>query len=121
MKQPILSIKVLCKECKDGILDEFDEEEQTWGCKCKGTGQQTKSYYPLTEEYFERCKCWCHQKKIQLKCGCEDNFGFKILFKDYEIKTIKDFSIGFMDKNDIWELMEEHNLKESDKIVITRE
>ena len=141
MKQPkpIATIKTKCKECQeeDGSPHIHTSACQGMyeGCQecCKGTGEQEIKLYSLKD--FEKCN-GCSGTGIQLGKGgstpnslilveqecedCKDGIGYKIPFKNYEIKKISDIPIEDMDKNEIWEAMVEHNLKEDDKIVLRK-
>ena len=82
MKQPksILTIKQKCKEC-DGESEYSSVNEDN--CTCKGTGQQEMEIYDLKD--FEKCYTTLNHHNL---CVCKGT-SYKIPFKDYEIKTIK--------------------------------
>jgi len=163
--KPILVLKQKCKECKgDGNTnihrshykftnDEFRAKEleccpDLCDCNvCKGTGQQEIKIYTLKD--FKICKFFiCVEGRVLAKYGrgviphnkCKGT-GYKIPFKDYEIKKVSEITeeeaklilieikklsepFIFIGKEptinrivEYW-FKEKHNLKEDDKVVI---
>ena len=129
--KPILTIKQKCntlykEEIKNSLQDWFGHPLV---CKCTGTGTQTLEIYPLKD--FEKCddlNCfdgvlYCDKKDCKDKGECPGHThkdcykGYKIPFKDYEIKSVKQYwmeSIGI--SLTTWE--SKYNLKEDDKVVV---
>lgn len=123
MKQPkpILTIKQKCsnsKRCMYGITEAWDGVQRRCR-KCKGKGQQEKKIYALRD--FEKIERGYYTRRMKSE-------GYKIPFKDYEIKKVSEIYRELWHERDDWGLdetdfkvFEEHNLKENDKVVIKSE
>ena len=100
----------------------------------KGTGTQPQNIYALRD--FEKCNLFGRNHSISCKV-CKGT-GYKIPFKDYEIKKVseivdfiiptrnnKDGTVNIEDHNynqkirDFLKNLKDLNLKEDDKVVIT--
>lgn len=125
MKQPkpILIIKVECEYCQGGELITSPDKVCRY---CNGTGFQSKEIYKL--EGFEKCDYdFCNGEGL---CEADRDYpcpyckhGYKIPFKDYEIKKVSElrkfeYLPKIQDRFKFDEVMEKHNLKEDDKMVI---
>ncbi len=128
-KKPILSIKQNCTRCiGSGVLNKYSSAINC--LDCKGSGTQPQNIYDLRD--FEKCEfCYFgelveHADDIPsrqelsgepcLKCN---GTGYKIPFKDYEIKTIEDLHGNDLITEKDWEKLEQ--FEEDEKIVIKRE
>ena len=122
MKQakPLLTIKQKCS-CKCYYCNQRDMHSE---CKkdnfnsCSGTGEQESNIYALRD--FEECNPKNHHGWECSKCNCN---GYKIPFKDYEIKTILDLDLelDFDNRNKLKDIRRKYKFKEDDKVVITNE
>ena len=111
-------------------------------CKCKGTGTQTAEIYDLRD--FEKCECNCHTKHTTNHLGKHYNFNKNVDFdcpdckgtgyiipkeyEPYEIKEVSEIRKALNEdvniSGDLYGLfcckVDEHNLKEDDRIVVRR-
>ena len=147
--KPVLTIKTECKECQeeDGSPHIHTSACQGMyeGCQecCKGTGQQETEIYDLRD--FEKCDRLIHvvgykEKQIPifekvydkncLKCS---GTGYIIPkeYEPYEIKKVSEITkeryilynnnkIDGIQFDRYCRVLEKHNLKEDDKIVIVK-
>lgn len=124
MKQPkpILTIKEKCKECGGTGTAFYGTSQYLNVCvSCGGRygnkGLQTTELYLLRD--FEKCN-FCGgigKSMLSLKgklCVSCDGMGYKIPFKNYEIKKVSEMQ-GLVRAK-----LFTHNLKEDDKIVLRR-
>ena len=132
--KPIIQTTGKCRICYGigNYVDDDDYLENTEApiticTSCKGTGEQTTEIYALRD--FEKCEQKWHNRfngvygtvKCQ-ECGfMRYKIGYKIPFKDYEIKSIT--ALMFINKefeyaNRFYKFTEKHNLKEDDRLVI---
>ncbi len=133
MKQPklILTIKQKCEECDGTGHKKFFE------CyKCVGKGQQIIHIYPLRN--LEKCDCLIHVKAYDKNripiyyedvsdCKRCDGTGYKIPFKDYEIKKVSEVNCDYCQRGKqcssatcLKNNLDKHKLKENDEIVLVR-
>ena len=128
MIKPILIINQKC-ECNNFELP--DEIEHMPNCKVSGT--QPLNIYALRD--FEICKYCEDLLRIgehnppypfvrRIICKNCNSTGYKIPFKDYEIKKVSEIKHLLVDKhlsdfgfNQV--ILKQFNLKEDDKVVIT--
>jgi len=146
MIKPISTIKRKCKDC-DG-KKEIHNHKLKGKCyinclgkkckSCKSTGQQKTEITPLRD--FEKCPCKdCHSffhmamdivtnEKLSETCpDCQfwcKGTGYKIPFKDYEIKKVSEMvhiASGFFPNHDLFKMLEnKYNLKDEDKLVVRK-
>ena len=125
MINPILILKQECRECK-GISTFYLGKICSF---CKGIGWQETKIYTLRD--FEKLcpnvieiepnavnKMGFQHKGDFESCiyKCDKGFITKIPFKSYKIKKVSEIEL---DERPRHLFLEEHNLKEDDKVVIT--
>jgi len=135
MIKPILALKQKCEIDNFPHLQRGSEKKHKQDCECEGTGSQEVKIYALRD--FEKCYTTLNHHKL---CVCKGT-GYKIPFKDYEIKKVSEiteeeasdliiegklklkipyvsFEKNTWKENLIDYFYSEHNLKEGDSVVI---
>src|SRR3990167_10916999 len=147
MIKPFLTIQERCRECSgrgyfSTAIVGSDDFVSSDCHKCKGKGTQTAEIYDLRD--FEKCDCNCHTKHNKNRLGKHYNFNKNVDFdcpdckgtgyiipkeyEPYEIKEVSEIRKALNEdvniSGDLYGLfcckVDEHNLKDSDKLAVCR-